>query len=128
MELNYFAVIIMIILLRLHENSFNNIMCLLVIEVVDCGPLTNPDNGQVNTSNGTILGSIATYTCDTGYTLSGSESRTCENSGVWAVLTSPICESEFINTVTVMNIMHSNFNKYCADSILYYRSFHSNSV
>ena len=125
MELNYFAVII---LLCLDANSFN--MCLLAIdsEVVDCGPLTNPDNGQVNTSNGTTFGSLATYTCDTGYTLSGSESRTCEDSGVWAVLTSPICESEFTNTVTVMNIMHSNFNKYCADSILYYRSFHSNSV
>ncbi len=36
---------------------------------VDCGELRNPTNGQVDISNGTILGSTVTYNCSTGYTL-----------------------------------------------------------
>ena len=53
--------------------------------VVDCGPPTDPTNGQVDTSSGTTFGSTATYTCDTGYTLSGSQSRTCIASGKWTL-------------------------------------------
>ena len=65
--------------------------------VVDCGPLTNPDNGQVVTSHGTTFGSTATYTCDTGYTLSGSQTRTCGADGVWTLFT-PVCEGTYTNT------------------------------
>ena len=62
--------------------------------VVDCGPLTNPDNGQVSTSSGTTFGSRATYTCDTGYTLSGSQIRTCGADGVWTLIT-PVCDGMY---------------------------------
>ena len=48
------------------------------VEAIKCGPLTNPDNGQVDTSNGTTFGRIATYTC---YRESGS--RTCGADGTW---------------------------------------------
>ena len=51
--------------------------------VKDCGPLTDPHNGQVDTSSGTTFERIAAYTCDTGYTLSGSQSRTCGTDGMW---------------------------------------------
>ena len=60
------------------------------LSAVNCGPLTNPDNGQVDTSNGTTFGSTATYTCDTGYTLSGSQSRTCGADEMW-ISTEPTC-------------------------------------
>ena len=61
------------------------------ITAINCGPLTDPDNGQVDTSSGTIFGSTATYTCDTGYTLSGSQTRTCGADGMWT-LSEPFCE------------------------------------
>ena len=45
-------------------------------KVINCGPLTDPENGRVGTSNGTSFGSTATYSCDTG-------SRTCGADGNW---------------------------------------------
>ena len=63
----------------------------LTIKVVNCGSLTNPDNGQVDTFVGTTFGSTATYTCDTGYTLSGSQTRTCGADGLWTS-SEPFCQ------------------------------------
>ena len=59
--------------------------------VPNCGPLMDPANGQVVTSSGTTLGSTATYTCDTGYTLSGSQTRTCQMNETWSLF-APVCE------------------------------------
>ena len=61
--------------------------------VVDCGSPSLPANGQVQTKSGTTFGSIATYTCDTGYALSNSSSRTCGASGKWSP-SEPSCQSE----------------------------------
>ena len=47
-------------------------------EAINCGPLTDPDNGQVDTSNGTTFGRIATYAC-----CRESGSRTCGADGMW---------------------------------------------
>ena len=58
--------------------------------VIDCGLLTDTDNGQVDTF-GTFFGSIAIYTCDTGYTLFGSRFRTCIVNGLWTS-PKPLCE------------------------------------
>ena len=44
-------------------------------------------------SNGTTFGSTAIYTCDTGYTLSGSSSRTCRTNGLWTFF-EPLCISK----------------------------------
>ena len=63
----------------------------LTMKVVNCGSLVNPDNGQVDTASGTIFGRLATYTCDTGYTLSGSKTRTCGADGMW-MPSKPLCE------------------------------------
>ncbi|XP_064386347.1 sushi, von Willebrand factor type A, EGF and pentraxin domain-containing protein 1-like [Halichondria panicea] len=60
---------------------------------VDCGPLTIA-NGAVDTSSGTTFMMTATYTCNTGYNIVGSVSRTCVasgTSGVWSS-TAPTCE------------------------------------
>ncbi len=65
---------------------------------VDCGSLTDPSNGAVDTSSGTTFMMTATYTCNTGYNIVGSESRTCGASGtsgptgVWSPA-APVCES-----------------------------------
>ena len=55
---------------------------------VNCGPLTDPDNGQVDTSNGTTFGSTATYTCH-----KESVSRTCGADGLWTS-TKPNCQGK----------------------------------
>ena len=50
---------------------------------VDCGDLTDPDNGAVSLS-GTTYNSVATYSCDSGYVLMGDDMRTCLDTGVWS--------------------------------------------
>ena len=50
----------------------------------DCGPLTDPDNGQVDTSSGTTFGSVATFSCNTGYKLSHQQVVMCGADGMWS--------------------------------------------
>ena len=50
---------------------------------VDCGDPGTPTNGQRSLSS-TTYNSVVTYTCDVGYTLQGSNSRTCQSSGQWS--------------------------------------------
>ncbi len=63
---------------------------------VDCGGLTNPSNGAVDTSSGTTFMMTATYTCNTGYTPTGGNiTRTCQATLMWsgAALT---CDGEYV--------------------------------
>jgi len=48
----------------------------------NCGTLTGPTNGAVSASV-TTFGSTASYTCNTGYTVSGAATRTCQADGTW---------------------------------------------
>ena len=59
--------------------------------VVDCRTLSNPVNGQVNTTAGTTFGQTATYSCNTGYNLMGNSTRTCQATGQWNG-SEPTCE------------------------------------
>ena len=59
--------------------------------VVDCGPLGNYVNGQVDMSSGTTFMSTATYICNAGYNRIGPISRTCGSNGVWSPA-APTCE------------------------------------
>ena len=60
---------------------------------VNCGILENPANGIVDTTSGTTFMNTATYTCDSGYTLNGAKSRTCQSNRTWDI-TEPFCESK----------------------------------
>ena len=52
---------------------------------VVCPSLPALNNGIVSYSDSKLdLGTVATYTCDTGYTLNGGTNRTCESGGVWS--------------------------------------------
>ena len=50
----------------------------------DCGPLANPNNGTVTLVNGTLLGSVAIYTCDLGYGVDGDVTRRCQGNKSWS--------------------------------------------
>ena len=63
-----------------------------------CGSLTTPANGEVSVS-GLVVGSIATYTCRTGFLLvGGAKSRVCLSGGVWSG-TTPTCQSKPIDII-----------------------------
>jgi hypothetical protein len=53
------------------------------LDVIDCGPLGDPANGEVSVSS-TTFSSVATYSCNTGYTLTGDDMRTCLETGLWS--------------------------------------------
>lgn len=66
---------------------------LLMLIVVDCGPLSPIGNGRVNVSS-TTFGSNAMYSCNTGYTLKGNDNRTCTGNGTWSAVT-PTCDRTY---------------------------------
>ena len=48
-----------------------------------CGSLTDPANGQVTHTTGTMTGQTAVYSCNTGYNLVGDSILTCQ-AGNWS--------------------------------------------
>ena len=71
----------------------------LLHSAVDCGDPGTPTNGQRSLSS-TTYNSVVTYTCDVGYTLQGSNSRTCQSSGRWSGSV-PQCSCEFSSNIIV---------------------------
>ena len=67
----------------------------------------NPEKGNVNTSNGITLGSVAFYTCNEGYILLGNSSRTCGVDGMWS-FAPPTCNCELFGKkdVTIIISIH----------------------
>ena len=53
--------------------------------------LTNPDNGVVAMTNGNVFQSVATYTCNEGFTVIGNATRVCGANGEWSSST-PECQ------------------------------------
>ena len=53
------------------------------IPAIDCGDPGTPSNGQRSLSS-TTYNSVVTYTCDVGYILQGSNSRTCQADAQWS--------------------------------------------
>ena len=59
--------------------------------------LGNPLNGDVIT-NGTTLGSTASYMCGEGYLLVGNSVRMCQTNGTWTN-SEPSCEGKQLSTL-----------------------------
>ena len=66
---------------------------LLFFAAVDCGTLAAPQNGEINLTATTFM-STATYNCNSGYILSGNETRTCQASGTWSD-NAPTCDRKY---------------------------------
>ena len=51
-------------------------------------PFTNPNNGMINCSLGDdgipSYEDTYSFTCNTGYELTGSDTRTCQSNGSWS--------------------------------------------
>ena len=60
---------------------------------MDCGaPPAADSNGAVLALATTTFGSVATYTCNSGYNLVGSTTLTCQADETWG--SAPTCVSE----------------------------------
>ena len=67
-------------------------MKLFFLLVVECGPLTAPSNGNVRLF-GKTHNSVATYSCNGGYYLTGNSYRVCWDNGDWSGSV-PSCEGK----------------------------------
>ena len=60
----------------------------MIFYLVSCELLTNPDNGMMNCSLGDdrVLSyeDTCNFTCNTGYELTDSDTRTCQSDGIWS--------------------------------------------
>ena len=57
--------------------------------VVTCDDLDDPGHGAVSYT-ATVYDSVASYSCDVGYSLNGDDERMCLESGEWSG-TAPSC-------------------------------------
>ena len=62
--------------------------CYTVVTPDSCLPLTDPNNGVINCSLGDdgvpSYEDTCSFTCNTGYVLTGSDTRTCQSNGSWS--------------------------------------------
>jgi len=60
----------------------------LCYDVVRCASLSDPSNGTIICSFGNdgvpSYEDTCSYTCNTGYELTGSDTRTCQSNGNWS--------------------------------------------
>ena len=56
--------------------------------IVSCSSLNNPNNGMINCSLGDdgvpSYEDTCSFTCNTGYELTDSDTRTCQSDGSWS--------------------------------------------
>ncbi len=95
-------------------------LCLLSVSfysyAANCYDLPPLPNGAISYNGGTtdnrLLNTIATHSCNTGYTLTGDSVRHCQNDRIWSGST-PTCQGEDINSTAIlddnMNIFVDSF-------------------
>ena len=69
----------------------------------DCGTLANPVFGLVTYNGGTLFSDNATYTCDVGYNINGTDMRVCTANGNWSD-EAPTC----VITGQLTNVVHNS--------------------
>jgi hypothetical protein len=79
-----------------------------VVIVDGCGPLPPPENGNVDASI-TTVGSVATYSCNNGFLISGDSQRNCQMDGFWSG-SAPTC-------LGTMNILSCDIINFISDVI-----------
>lgn len=78
--------------------------CILLHAAIMCSDIADPENGQIDFSVDELapfdFGTVATYSCDAGFGLSGGDiTRTCDGDGTTPdgsfTGSAPTCESKF---------------------------------
>ena len=92
-------------------NLRRNLRNIFLILTVDCGTLTNPDNGHVNHTAGTTVGQTANYSCNTGYALVGDSTRTCQATGEWSE-SEPTCQGIVLKRDVILFCTQIHANMY----------------
>ena len=68
--------------------SFHYLRIYIVYSLVPCSSLTDPNNGMITCSLGDdgvpSYEDTCSFTCNTGYVLTGSDPRTCQSNGSWS--------------------------------------------
>ena len=61
---------------------------IIIILDIQCDDLSTPANGNTSCSSGRVGAGYerdtCTFTCNTGYELTGSDTRTCQSDGSWS--------------------------------------------
>ena len=74
--------------------------------VVNCTSLTDPDNGMINCSLGDngipSYEDTCSFTCNTGYELTGSDTKTCQSDGSWSG-SDDVCRRSMYKTIVCYN-------------------------
>ena len=83
-------------------------MLIILFLFSDCGSLAPPTDGTVNALV-TTYQSEATFSCNTGYTLQGSLTLTCQFDGSWDN-TPPTCQIN--GTESILTLNRGTFNDY----------------
>ena len=90
---------------------------MLFSDEIMCPTLPNPENGMVSWTNLTENG-IATYSCNDGFTLEGSEVRICRE-GLWSS-EAPLCTGTYVLKNLTWHMVHSvGYGIWCW-SVYYY--------
>ena len=76
-------------MLLLRTIIFSSIFTFICIVIdIQCGRLTTPSNGGMSCSSGRVgvgyEGDTCSFTCNTGYELTDSDTRTCQSDGSWS--------------------------------------------
>ena len=62
---------------------------LFVLKFLDCGNITGPADGKVEYDS-SVFNSVANFSCNTGYNLTGETTATCTNTSMWSA-SAPNC-------------------------------------
>ena len=79
----------------IHELTKNIYHPHLLLSAVTCAPLENPDNGELECTDGENYNSDCTFSCNDGYALDPASPTTwtCQADGTWSVVGSqPTCK------------------------------------
>lgn len=66
-----------------HISCRSNLIDLIECKFSDCGGLSKPFHGTVSAEQ-TTFGQMASYSCDSGYKISGTSKRICQTDGSWS--------------------------------------------
>uniref|UniRef100_A0A3P9P3E7 Selectin P n=1 Tax=Poecilia reticulata TaxID=8081 RepID=A0A3P9P3E7_POERE len=88
--------------------------------VVDCPPLSQPENGDLKCSQGGWeINTTCSFKCNPGFTINGSYTVTCKANRTWSDL-KPVCSGEYIIESVFNNFLSNMFYTECNSKILHH--------